>query len=185
MIVEDMYYLTPAALAEMLAFLRSQHDQVRRITIHTGEDDFYYLLRDPRNEGTAIIYPTHQQSHVAGVGVMYRVLNTRLLFEKLAPGAFTGADLKLKLTVRDSFFPKNEGSLVVSFKDGRAMVVNDAAFDVEISMDIAEFSSMLMGAVSFSSLHTYGLAAISRPEFVGTVDRLFATSRRPLTTISF
>ncbi len=185
LVVQDMIYHTPEALAEMLAFLRSQLDQVRRVVIHTVEDEFYYLLRDPRNEATGIIYPTHQESHVAGVGLMYRVQNTQLLFEQLGPQAFADVTLKLKITLRDSFLKTNEGSLVVAFDSGRASVVDDGAFDVEIGLDVAEFSSMFMGAVGFRSLHTYGLATISRPELVETVDRLFATTQRPQTLMSF
>lgn len=185
LIVEEIVYLNREALWEMLAFLRSQLDQVRRIILHTGEDEFYFLLSDPRNESTTIIHPTHQESHVAGVGVMYRVLNIPLLLEQLGPKAFAEIDLTVNLTVTDSFIPSNDGSLVVSFRQGTAEVVKTNEFEVEIGLDIAEFSSMIMGAVGFHSLYNYGLATISRPELVDTIDRLFATDRRPLTTVSF
>jgi len=185
LVVEDLVYLTPEALAEMLAFLRSQLDQIRRVVLHTPEDEFYYLLRDPRNESTGIIYPTHQESHAAGVGVMYRVLDNRLLFEQLGPSAFSKVNLKIRLNIRDSFLPQNDGPLVVAFRDGRAALVDGGDCDVEIGLDIAEFSSMIMGAVGFRSLHTYGLATISESELLDTVDRLFATPERPLTTVSF
>lgn len=185
LIVQEMVYLTPAALSEMLAFLRSQLDQVRKVVIHTGEDEFYFLLKDPRDGATGIIYPTYQESHVAGVGVMYRVLNTRRLFEQMQPGAFGETDLRLKINIQDSFLPSNDGSLVMSFRNGEVHVTDDSDFDAEIGLDVSEFSSMLMGAVGFRSLHTYGLATISKPEMIDEVNRLFATSEPPLTTISF
>ncbi|MCP4684956.1 MAG: GNAT family N-acetyltransferase [bacterium] len=185
LIVDCMIYHTPEALAEMLTFLRSQLDQIRRIVLHTDEDEFYYLLRDPRNESTGIINPTHQESHVAGVGLMYRIFNTRLLFEQMGPGAFADVDLKLKITVRDSFLKSNAGSLTVSFEAGQATVVDGGEFDAEIELDVAEFSSMILGAAGFRSLCTYGLATISRPELIDSVDRLFATSEPPLTLMSF
>jgi len=185
LIVDQIIYHSPEALAEMLSFLRSQLDQVRRIVIHTVENEFYYLLGDPRNESTGIIYPTHQESHVAGVGLMYRVFNTRLLFEQMGPKAFADVSLKLKITMRDSFLKSNDGSLIVSFEGGQANVVNDGDFDAEIGLDVSEFSSMLMGAVGFRSLYTYGLATITRPELIEAVDRLFATTEPPLTVMSF
>jgi hypothetical protein len=52
-------------------------------------------------------------------------------------------------------------------------------------MDIAEFSSMILGVVDFYDLHRYGLAEISKPALIDKVNRLFKTIRRPITPTQF
>ena len=183
--VIQMVYETPDVLSELLTFLRSQLDQVKQVIFHTPEDEFYYLLSDPYNDSGNLISPTYQESHTAGVGIMYRVLNSRKLFELLGDHSFGGVTIRLKLTVRDSFFPENDGSLVLHVADGRVSITDGGEFDVEISLDIAEFSSMFMGAVGFRSLITYQLAEISDQSYVDTVHRMFATAEKPLCTTSF
>ena len=53
-------------------------------------------------------------------------------------------------------------------------------FDLAIQLDIAEFSVLLMGVVSFTALQRYGLATISDPWFVGIVNRLFLAEEKPM-----
>lgn len=54
-----------------------------------------------------------------------------------------------------------------------------------VALDVAEFSSLLMGAVGFRSLYDFGLATISDPAYVATVDRIFAADRKPICTTAF
>jgi len=46
-----------------------------------------------------------------------------------------------------------------------------------MSLDVAEFSSLLMGAVDFQHLYAYNLAEISDPAAVPVVNRLFAAPK--------
>jgi len=48
LLARELVYTSPAALAELLAFLHSQRDQVARVLLNTQEPDFHFLLRDPR-----------------------------------------------------------------------------------------------------------------------------------------
>jgi hypothetical protein len=52
-------------------------------------------------------------------------------------------------------------------------------------MDVAEFFSLLVGVVNFRSLHKYGLAEISDPGYVGTIDKVFAVEDKPICTTAF
>jgi len=178
-------YETPEVLSELLTFLRAQLDQVKQVIFHTPEEEFYYLLDDPYNDSGNLISPTYQESHTAGVGIMYRVLNSRKLFELLGNHSFGGVTIRLRLTVRDSFFPENSGSLILHVVNGQVSIADGGEFDVEISLEIAEFSSMFMGAVGFRSLMTYQFAEISDQSYADTVHRMFATADKPLCTTSF
>jgi hypothetical protein len=54
-----------------------------------------------------------------------------------------------------------------------------------VDLDIAEFSSLLMGAVDLESLHLYGLTEVSDPTWIPRLTRLFSTPRKPITTTPF
>ncbi|WP_139491267.1 GNAT family N-acetyltransferase [Brevibacillus dissolubilis] len=204
--VKEMIYETSQALRALLAFLRSQADQVQRIIYQTQDESFHHLLKNPRNDTEDMYQFVTVESNVQGVGLMYRVIDTKKLFGELSGHRFGGnglgcgqsfnnsqplgdtpamtspaeSTLKLKLTIRDSFLPENDGSTIVHFTDGYARVVTDTGeYDVEIGMDIAEFSSMIMGVVPFRQLVRYGMATISDERYVEWVNRLFAAEEKP------
>ncbi|HOU41211.1 MAG TPA: sterol carrier protein domain-containing protein, partial [Promineifilum sp.] len=82
------------------------------------------------------------------------------------------------LTLTDSFMPANAGRTVVDVDGGRASLRTGAA-GVEIGMDIAEFSSLVVGAVDFARLYEYGLATIDDPGAVALVTQLFRAAQPP------
>jgi hypothetical protein len=65
------------------------------------------------------------------------------------------------------------------------MVQPGGDYDVEVGLDVADFSALVMGTVRFRSLHDYGLAEISDPGAIDTLDRLFRTERKPICTTPF
>ena len=99
---------------------------------------------------------------------MYRVLDTRKVFQVLREHNF-GQDCRLKLSIRDSFLPENDGSTIVHFEGGKPHLKKDDDFEVEVRLNVSDFSSLLMGTVRFRRLHRYGLADISDPSYVDTV----------------
>ena len=116
---------------------------------------------------------------------MYRVIDTKGIFGLLRDHNFGNKDCKLKLALRDSFLAENDGSTVVHFRQGRPTLRDDADYDIEVGLDIADFSSLLMGAVRFKSLYKYGLAEISDERAIDTVDRLFMTEAKPICMTPF
>ncbi len=183
--VAELIYETPDALCELLAFLRSQSDQIRRIVIATQDDELHFMPSDPRDGTNRILAHVAHAADTQAVGIMYRVVDVPGIFAILREHDFGGQTLRLKLTVRDSFIPENNGDVVVHFNNGRPVVAGDSDSDTQISLDVAEFSSLLMGCVSFRSLHNYGLARISDPAHVDAVDRLFRAERKPLCLTNF
>jgi predicted acetyltransferase len=185
MIVDQLIYESPDALGEMLSFLRAQLDQVNRVVINTPDDDFHFLLGEFDNDSDHVFRSVYHECHISGVGVMYRVLNTRKILEQLVKHNFGGVSLSLKLNLHDSFFPDNAGSVVVHLVDGEIDDLSKGSFDVAVDMDIAEFSSMLMGAVKFTSLLDYRLAEITDLSYVEEVERAFVTAAKPLCMTAF
>ncbi|HEV8193403.1 MAG TPA: GNAT family N-acetyltransferase, partial [Ktedonobacterales bacterium] len=185
LIAQELVYENRAALLGMLAFLRSQFDQVHRIQFDTQDEDFHYLLDDPRDTSNNLLPSVYHQSNAQGVGLMYRVVNTRRVFEQLRDANFGDQDLTLRLTVRDSFLPENDGSVLVRFREGKPQVLETGKPDVDVSMEVAECSALLMGCVSFTSLHTFGLADISDLGSIERVDRLFAVPKKPICLTAF
>jgi len=116
---------------------------------------------------------------------MYRVIDVAGLFRELKNHNFGGQNMKLKLTVRDSFLPQNAGDYIVHFIDGKPSLKKKAAFDAAIEIDIAEFSPMLMRCVDFKSLYDYGLAEISEEKYLDAVHRLFLAERKPVCWTQF
>ena len=116
---------------------------------------------------------------------MYRVIDPRGIWEELAGHSFNEVNLRVKLTVRDSFIPENDGSVVVQFTDGKPEVVDGGDYDVEASMDVSWFSSLVMGVVDFRKLWAYGRAEVSDESYVDTLDRLFYADKKPETIEEF
>lgn len=185
MTVDEMVYESGEALLGLLAFLRSQADQVERIQFNTQDENFHLLLSDVRDGSHVLLPSVYHRSNAQGVGIMYRVVDVRRVFELLQPVSFGGESLALRITVNDSFLPENDGSVIVRFSKGRPDVEQATTPDGGISLDIAEFSSLLMGAADFRSLHRYGLAEVSESSLVERVTRLFATDEKPVCMTHF
>jgi predicted acetyltransferase len=167
------------ALSALLGFLRKQADQVGRILFETQDETFHYLLKDPRNGSGNLLAGLWHETNTQGTGIMYRVVDVPRLFEALREHDFGGATCRLRLTLSDTFLPENAGSYLIAVEEGRAELIADGAADVEAGMDIADFSSLAVGAIDFGRLYNYGLATISDPRHVALVNRIFRADVRP------
>ncbi|MCA9936458.1 MAG: GNAT family N-acetyltransferase [Ardenticatenaceae bacterium] len=185
-IVREFVYDDREAMLELLTFLHTQADQVNRIVFVTQDEQFYFLLQDPRN-GTGNMLPSvWHESNTQGVGLMYRVIDMPRLFAVLAEHDFGGQTCHVRLALTDSFMPENAGEYGLGFVNGRyhPLSATDQP-DITISMDVAEFSSLITGAIGFKQLYHYGLADISDTAWLDTVHRLFWTENKPLCLTSF
>lgn len=183
--VKEFLYEDRAALSELMTFFHSQADQIDRIVFTTQDEHFHFLLSDPRDGSGRFLPHVYHESDVQGVGLMYRVIDIPGIFGVLAGHSFGGQSCRVKLSIADSFLPENDGATIVHFNQGRAQVRPDGDYQVELRMDIAEFSSLLVGAVDLKSLYRYGLANLSDPSYLDTLQRLFAVESRPICTTPF
>ena len=169
--VSELVYNTPAALNGLLTFLHDQADQVDRVLLLSYDGSLHHLCADPRNGNMEFLYLTHQ-TNVSGVGIMYRVIDVPGMFRNLRHYRFPGPDLRLAVTVSDSFLPDNQGTYTLAFEQGKATQVSGAC-DARITLGIQHLSSLIVGAVSFKRLYWLGLAGISDVRLLDQVDRLF------------
>jgi predicted acetyltransferase len=183
LLVRELVAPDRAVLGEFCTFLHTQADQVNRVLLTVQDDTFVHLLADPRDDEGAIFPPLFHSTGTAGVGMMVRVLSVPRLIERLAGHDFGGQTCILRVTLTDSFFPANAGSTVIRFEQGRATLPGSAHVDAEVGLDVAEFSSLVYGAIGFRQLYDYGLAEISDPAWVGAVDSIFRAPRPMCLTI--
>jgi predicted acetyltransferase len=183
--IKDVLYENREVLSEFMTFLRSQSDQIREIIIDVPDDNLHHLFLDPRNGSDAMMPSVYHQCNTAGVGIMYRVLDIPAVFKTLSECNFGSANCRLKLTIKDSFLKSNNGSRIINFEEGHCRPGKSGKYDLEIKMDIADFSSLLMGAVDFKSLFIYGRAEISTAEKLETVNGIFAVKEPPYCLTAF
>jgi predicted acetyltransferase len=192
--IKEFIYESQEALSELMTFLHTQADQIRHVFINTQDEYFHHLLADPRNDTGRLIPDVYHETNTQGLGLMYRVVDVPRIFDLLSERDFgtpaLGAQTcTLKLTVGDSFLPENAGSIVLHFAGGHMQrldgLVHDAAYDVELRLGIADFSSLLAGTVDFRSLYRYGLVDVSDESYVETISRLFAVEQKPICTTGF
>lgn len=184
-LVKELVSSSTEVQRQLLNFLRIQFDQINRIIINTQDEYFHYLLNDPRDESDNNFTPVYHQSNLQGVGLMYRVIDTALFFEQLREYSFNGESIKLKLNIRDSFVEENSQPVIVDFRDGKPTVTEGMNYAAEISMDISDFSALVMGCVDFRALLRLGLAEISHMSYADTVNKLFKTKEKPVCTTVF
>ena len=184
--IRALVYETPQALSELLTFLHSQADQIETIVFNSQEDDFHFVLKDPRNDSNHLLTSVYHETNVQGTGIMYRVIDVPRLFNVLRNHDFGKQSCRIKLTISDSFFPENAGSWVLIVADGRAHLESEnVPYEVELSLDISDFSSLITGAVNFNMLYRYGLAQLSDSAFATTIQQLFYTKDKPICMTTF
>ncbi|TCZ79874.1 GNAT family N-acetyltransferase [Paenibacillus albiflavus] len=179
LIVKELIFETPDALSQLLAFLHSQADQIRQIVINTQDEDFHYLLSETGNDSTDLLPHVAHISNVSGVGLMYRIIDVHRLFSQLSSHSFGQQTCKLKLMIHDSLLTENECSIVVHFADGYPTISSSSDYEVELQIDISEFTALMMGTVSFLSLYNYKLVKLSDESYLSQLNKLFHADTKP------
>jgi predicted acetyltransferase len=183
--IKQMMYQDSAVLAELLAFLRSLADQFEWIVFNTQEGQFHHLLDDPRSRNSELIPSVYHESNSQGVGLMYRAIDLAMLLDQASGFNCGSSSITLHIKLEDTFIPNNSRSQLARFQDGRATLLQDGECDAEIRMDVSDFASMFMGAISLEQLVDYGLAQVSQPDQVGQISELFATDLEPICMTAF
>lgn len=183
--VKEFVYENNEALSQLLSFLYSQADQFNRVVINTQDEHFHFLLNDPSNGTNEIIPSVYHESHTSGVGIMYRIVDIAEFFKQLNQYQFGNANCTIKLTVYDSFLPENEQNIVIKFNNGYQVMGIYENFDVELTLDISDFSSVVMCATDIKSLHRYGLVKLSDIAYLNTLNQMFKTHDKPICMTAF
>nr|WP_281251614.1 sterol carrier protein domain-containing protein [Virgibacillus phasianinus] len=88
--------------------------------------------------------------------------------------------------MEDDFFPRNSLPFILDIKEGRIVdIKEDGPADVELRMNIAEFSSLMMGVDNANSYLKWGLMEISDVSYIKVINSLFQTDSKPMITKAF
>lgn len=183
--VHEFIYEDSNSLLEIMNFLNTQRDQIRHVIFNTLNEGFEYLLRDVRNGSDNIIPFVYHESNTQGIGLMYRLIDVKDFFENVKYHNFNNETCILKMNIRDSFLKENDRSVIVDFKDGYGLVDNNKEYEVEIDIDISDFSSMILGVVRFKDLFRYGIVNISSEKYIEVVNKIFAYGEKPICITGF
>ena len=180
LIVTELVYHKKEALQSIIGFLHNQKDQAIRIHINTQDEFLFYLFDNPLN-GEKNTFKTDQlESYVSSLSMIYRITNISRLFTEFKDVQFGKESFKVKLTISDSLYPVNDGSTIIRFQNGYPDVCSPASdYDCEISMNIADFSSLFAGAVTLRKLILFGLATISETSYIDIADRALSYFEKP------
>lgn len=177
LVVHELVFTDPIALRALLAFLKRQGDQFRRVIFNTTEEMLHLHFPNPANGHNDAFASFHIEYGTDAVGVLFRILDTGGMFRQFGEGSFGPERLRMKITVRDEFLPANTGSTIVHFHDGCPKVLPAGEWEVEMRIGINELSSLVIGAADLMTLLDYGLAALSDPAYAPAAARLFRTGR--------
>jgi predicted acetyltransferase len=184
-IVHDIVWNTREAFEGLLGFLHGLADQVRFVRIHLQDEEFVNILVDPRDSSGRIFPPVFHQSALQGIGIMYRILDLKWLFELTVGHHFGSESFTLTIDLEDSFVQEKSGSTIVRFEEGIPKVIPKARPGLKMSISVECLSSLVLGCVRFRNLYDYGLAGLSDAASVDVVDAAFRVPRRPICWTAF
>ncbi|QGQ98150.1 GNAT family N-acetyltransferase [Paenibacillus psychroresistens] len=134
LIVEEIIFETREALSELCTFLNAQSDQINRIIFRSHLEQAHFLFTDPTNGLNSLPLETN----VDGIGMMYRIINVQGIFEDLSNHNFNDQSCIVKISIRDTLLPSNNGSTIIQFQNGRSTRAEYDSFQVEINLDISD-----------------------------------------------
>ncbi|MDP8232608.1 MAG: GNAT family N-acetyltransferase [Candidatus Zophobacter franzmannii] len=174
----EILFTNSTGLKAALSFLNSQSDQVSKIEFTTPFKHFYYNLKDIRAlDGKLLCEPAFHHTFDHGMGIMYRSLNPiKLLLMKPC----TLDKLRIRFLITDTFVDATESDFIITWKDGKAIRSKGKSYDLEMKMDVSDFSSWVMNAIDLATLHQYGLVELSDDSYLQTLNQAFYYHQEPI-----
>jgi len=180
MVIGDLLFDDPKVFAELMTFVKSQSDQVRYAIFNTQDEGFINTIADPRNHMERMLAPVYQEVCRTGLGIMYRICDVAAFFNDISDCCFGDLNLVLKVNINDSFVSENNDVFLLRFVNGRCNIIKDGAANATLGINIAEFSSLIMGCVGLKSLVKYGKANLSDKFYLDVLHSAFAVSEKPI-----
>lgn len=178
LVIEDMFYENVEVFNAFCSFLHSQSDQFDRILFSTPDEYFYYILHDP-TDGIG-----KNECYTSTINNMFRVIDVAGLFGELSDVNFNNKNAVLEISIIDSFCPLNSGVTIVEFIDGKAFVCSlnshTSSKSIKMKLDIADFSSLIIGAINIKALYRLGLLEISDTDNLELLESIFTIGQKPL-----
>ena len=185
LIIKEFIYETPEALLELSTFLNSQADQIQRIEWNTHDENIRFLLSDARTPSTSLIPSVYHPSATAGIGLMYRIIHIENFIQNLEGKRTASSNVKWQLTVTDSFFSENNVQIILRAEDGILTISENPEYDVALTIDIPELSSLLMGVTTLKELYMYSKVQISDVKYIDVLNATLYSIEKPICTTAF
>jgi len=180
MFVSELLFDSAEVFMELMAFVKSQSDQVRHVIFNTQDKGFIHTVADPRNHTEQIMFSCYQEVCSTGLGIMYRICDVEAFIADIAACRFGDLTTNLQVNVKDSFIAENNKPFLLQFSDGLCKVITGAAPDAELSINIAEFTSLIMGTANLKALVKYGKARLSDASYLDALSRAFSVDEKPV-----
>jgi len=107
------------------------------------------------------------------------VINVKGFMENLQCHTFYPESIEFKLIIQDALLPSNNQEWILHFEGGRMEVKKRGRYQTEITLDVSDFSSLLLGVVSFKELYRLGKVRLSEAKYVNLLNQLFLTLEKP------
>jgi len=180
MFVGELLFDSPEVFAELMAFAKSQADQIRYCIINTLEEGLINTIPDPRNHMDRMLFSVYQEVCRTGLGIMYRICDVEGFFKDISSCRFGNLNMTIQVNVNDSFIPENNKPFMLKFSDGQCKITPDATPDAELCIDIAEFTSLVIGTVNLTHLVRYGKAKLSNMSHLAAISNAFSLDEKPI-----
>lgn len=179
MVIREWLWANQDAFFALASFLNTQADQVYRVIFNSLDPNFHFALRDVRNGTDNIIPSVYHESNLAGVGLMQRISGVANFLRQTDYRNYNGQTAKLCLKLTDSFYPENAGTYYLNLEEGKLQLKEDhLSGGIGLSLDISDFSSLIMGAVDAWSLYRGGRLICNQAN-LEALQQIFAVKQRP------
>jgi len=179
-VVNELLFDSPQVFMELMMLLKSQSDQARYVIINTQDEGFINTVADPRNHMERMLFSVYQECCRTGLGIMYRICDVEAFFADIADVKFGDLNMTLQVNIRDSFVAENNRPFLLEFSNGQCKVAANTTPDAALDIDIADFSSLVMGCANLKHLVKYGNAVLSDVSYLDVLSRAFLLDEKPV-----
>ncbi|MCI8538578.1 MAG: GNAT family N-acetyltransferase [Oscillospiraceae bacterium] len=178
--VREMLYDDVETLRTFMTFFASQTDQIERVRIYTHDPSLQLMFSNPDSGENRLHTGCIHETCRCALDYMARIIDIPGYFklEDHCEGTVS-RDFVLELQVRDSFLPANNGSFYLKVSGDHLTVCDRAPADVTLYTDIADLSSLVMGATPLKDFLAYGQMSISDKSFADDVQKAIGWSEKP------
>ncbi|USK55621.1 GNAT family N-acetyltransferase [Cytobacillus solani] len=187
LIIKEFIYETPKALTQISHFLNTQADQVNRIILNTQDDDIEFLISESRNGSNHLIPSVYHETKTSGIGLMYKIIDVPKFLLHLPTDHLSNQACQVGVMIKDSFHSDEPQKWLLSYGNGKFAVDEYVlkSTDIEVELDISDFSSLAMGAISADKLYQYGRLKIKKSEDMAVIKQLFPHLQKPICMTAF
>ncbi|MEA1884055.1 MAG: GNAT family N-acetyltransferase [Thermotogota bacterium] len=178
--VHEFITLNTTGRKALLGFLRTQADQFENIRFYTQDDTFYQQFDNPADNTKAIFPHANHTMAYASTGLMFRVLDTKGFVNQLSEEKDNhDKGIVCLFDINEPFLKEQKQDIKLKITENGIYSSKEDA-DLTIKLSMANFSSMLFGAVAMRKLVNYGLAECSDNTLMKKVSELITKCEKPV-----